>query len=261
MPPKKKQGPSKKAVQAKKTQKIEDATFGLKNKSKSKKVQSYVKQVTTQVENTVGRSKGAPAPGASAAAKKAAKELKQKKEDELKALFGAALEAGPKKGGIGKGKGMEAVAVDKAPKQEQQTIILAEEEKTLEDLIEEQREKLRQEGKVGTPVTNESLAKWKADRAEKKRRAEKELVEKEIKKKGKAKGLNVLSGRALFDYDATLFKDDDDAVDNSTMAERQEATDEDGGDETKKLSEQVNTSLFVDDVDEDLDDLDDDDDD
>lgn len=31
-------------------------------------------------------------------------------------------------------------------------------------------------------------------------------VEAEMKKKGKGKGLSILSGRALFDYDATLFQ-------------------------------------------------------
>ena len=43
-------------------------------------------------------------------------------------------------------------------------------------------------------------------RAARKREEERIRVEKEIAKKGKKKGLNVLSGRALFDYDATLFK-------------------------------------------------------
>lgn len=33
-------------------------------------------------------------------------------------------------------------------------------EKTIEDIIEEQRAKLAAEGKVGTPVTEESFAKW-----------------------------------------------------------------------------------------------------
>ena len=33
-----------------------------------------------------------------------------------------------------------------------------------------------------------------------------EQVEAEMKKKGKGKGLSILSGRALFDYDSTLFE-------------------------------------------------------
>ena len=51
MPPKKKdqKGPSAKTLQKEKAKVVEDKTFGLKNKNKSKAVQQYVKQVTTQV--------------------------------------------------------------------------------------------------------------------------------------------------------------------------------------------------------------------
>lgn len=45
---------SKKAVQAKQAKVIEDSTFGLKNKNKSKKVQEYI----TRVEKTVKHSQG-----------------------------------------------------------------------------------------------------------------------------------------------------------------------------------------------------------
>ncbi|CAM9861915.1 unnamed protein product, partial [Choristocarpus tenellus] len=50
-------------------------------------------------------------------------------------------------------------------------------------------------------------------------------VELEIKKRGKGKGLSVLSGRALFDYDASLFQDDADAADNHTMGQRNDIED------------------------------------
>ena len=47
MPPKKNQkGPSAKTVQKEKAKLVEDKTFGLKNKNKSKVVQNYVKQVS-----------------------------------------------------------------------------------------------------------------------------------------------------------------------------------------------------------------------
>ena len=52
MPPKKKaeqKGPSAKTLQKEKNKVIEDKTFGLKNKNKSKTVQNYVKQVSNQV--------------------------------------------------------------------------------------------------------------------------------------------------------------------------------------------------------------------
>jgi len=46
MPPKKKpEGPSNKVINKEKSKVIEDKTFGLKNKNKSKVVQQYVKQV------------------------------------------------------------------------------------------------------------------------------------------------------------------------------------------------------------------------
>lgn len=45
MPPKKKEpkGPSNKTLQKEKAKVVEDKTFGLKNKNKSKAVQNYVK--------------------------------------------------------------------------------------------------------------------------------------------------------------------------------------------------------------------------
>ena len=50
MPPKKNQ-PSKKTEQKKKDKVVEDRTFGLKNKNKSKVVQQYIKGVAHQVNN------------------------------------------------------------------------------------------------------------------------------------------------------------------------------------------------------------------
>ena len=49
MPPKGKKepkGPSNKTLQKEKAKIVEDKTFGLKNKNKSKQVQNYVKQVS-----------------------------------------------------------------------------------------------------------------------------------------------------------------------------------------------------------------------
>ncbi|CAM9267349.1 unnamed protein product, partial [Laminaria digitata] len=174
-------------------------------------------------------------------------------------------------GGVaGKGKD-EAVAVETKVKVVQETIFIEEGDKTLEDVIEEQRAKLHEEGKQGTPVNEVTLAKWKADRKAKKILEERRKVEAEMRKKSKGKGLSVLSGRALFDYDATLFADDADAVDNETMKQRND--EEEGGDEREDDGEEgegaagaaaaagvnVEEALFEGE-DEDLDDLDDDDD-
>lgn len=48
------QKPSKKAVREKKEKTIEDATFGLKNKNKSKKVQQFINRVEKSVKNQNG---------------------------------------------------------------------------------------------------------------------------------------------------------------------------------------------------------------
>ena len=48
-----KQAVSKKAKEKKKNQAIEDATFGLKNKNKSAKVQKYVSQVNATMKNNL----------------------------------------------------------------------------------------------------------------------------------------------------------------------------------------------------------------
>jgi hypothetical protein len=76
-----------------------------------------------------------------------------------------------------------------------------EDEKTIEEIIEEERAALPAEGL--TPVTLNSFQEWKKRRAE---RRQKELETKaaEEAKKG-SKGQNVLSGKALFKYDPTLF--------------------------------------------------------
>lgn len=76
------------------------------------------------------------------------------------------------------------------------------EEKKDENTLEERLEIERAQITEGTPVTLERFLKWKAD---KKLAKEKEIEKKrqdEVKKSG-GKGLNVLSGRALFTYDPT----------------------------------------------------------
>jgi len=86
-------------------------------------------------------------------------------------------------------------------------------EKTIEDIIEEQRAKLAAEGKKGTPVTAETFAVWRAAKLAKKQAdAEARMKLEQTKKKG-GKGLSVLSGKELFNYNSSLFVDDDGAID------------------------------------------------
>ena len=75
---------------------------------------------------------------------------------------------------------------------------------TLEEKIEEERAALSSEGL--TPVTAESFAQWKKDRAAKKQAdIEARIKAEEAKGKKDKNRLAFMSGRALFSYDATLF--------------------------------------------------------
>lgn len=82
---------------------------------------------------------------------------------------------------------------------------------TIEEQIEEERAKLPTEGL--TPVTFDSFQKWKAEKADKKQRELEERLAAEQAVKGGGKGkagtvqqsYGIMSGKALFTYDPTLF--------------------------------------------------------
>lgn len=80
MPPKKKDGASKKTVDKAKAKVVEDKTFGLKNK-KGKKQQTYIKTVAHQVQGNQKKAEGAAAP------KLTKREQERKKLEELNELF------------------------------------------------------------------------------------------------------------------------------------------------------------------------------
>lgn len=99
----------------------------------------------------------------------------------------------------------------------------SDEDMPLEEKIEIERQQLPSEGLI--PVTLESFMKWKADRAERKQKEAEERMAQEIAKasaKGNNKnfGAGVMSGKALFTYDPSLFQDDDGAVDEDKYEER-----------------------------------------
>lgn len=99
---------------------------------------------------------------------------------------------------------------------------------TLEEKIEEERAALT--GAL-TPVTLETFNDWKKRKAERKQKELEDRMKEEEKKAG-SKGKNILSGKALFKYDPTLFKDDEDAADEKIYEEREE--DEDDEEEKKE---------------------------
>jgi len=80
---------------------IEDKTFGLKNKNKSKKVQQQIKSIEKSVHHS-GDAKQRKAEEERKRARANAKALKKAKEEERNALFGEALLAVQKKGSTNK---------------------------------------------------------------------------------------------------------------------------------------------------------------
>ena len=71
-------------------------------------------------------------------------------------------------------------------------------EKTIEDIIEEQRAKLSAEGKVGTPVTEESFGKWRAAKLlQRQAEAEARVKAEQTKRKG---GKGLCECMDLFDH-------------------------------------------------------------
>jgi len=117
----------------------------------------------------------------------------------------------------------------------------------LEEKLEEERSHLS----GGIPVTLERFLAWKEAKKKKREQEWEEKREAEAKKTG-GKGLNVLSGRALFKFDPTLFQDDNDALDDAEYEEeeRKEGDGEEGdegeengdGEEENKEQEHITPS-------------------
>lgn len=231
MPPKAKQKEGKKAQAAKKDKIVEDKTFGLKNKNKSKVVQKFVQNVEKNIKNTSVAEKRA-------AEKKQQKQLRIQQEQELKALFSEALSINVKKSDLRKKKPPSEHAPvssggggGKASDHYDDAWAEAELAKagidgldatalTLEQRIEKQREEMRAKGIKGTPVTAETFAAWKLRKAQR-QQAEREALFKaeQLKKK---KGASVLSGKDLFAIDQSLFVDDAEATDDAGYERRED---------------------------------------
>jgi len=112
-------------------------------------------------------------------------------------------------------------------------------EKTIEDIIEEQRAKLSAEGKTGTPVTAESFAKWRAEKLQKKQAEAEARALAELAKKKGGKGLSVLTGKELFNFNSALFVDDDGAIDATEEEKLNAETLRSREDEEKKSQEEA----------------------
>jgi hypothetical protein len=289
---------SKKALQKKKEKLLEDKTFGLKNKNKSAKVQQFVQSTTKAIQNSGTDAQTRAREHALKEEKAAKKAYKKAKEAEQAALFGEALLAVSKKGagqkfakdeGKVEAKGrdyddgtqkkggtshamklmyqMDAQEMEDKLKEDPNYI------PTLEDKVEAQRQaklkELKASGVKGTPVTEETFKAWQDRKRKRKVVQIKKLVEAEMKKKKGGKGLSVLSGRELYNYKKELFKDQDGEGDLVMDTKREQEEEEKEGEEKSSMNsaavlgvdlvaQRVETELFLDGDDVDLDDLDDD---
>jgi len=205
-----------------------------------------------------------------------AKVLRKAAEQEREALFGEALLAVSKKTSVKKKGENDAIGRDGGDEGSKKTVSRAmklmyqmdaqeledrfkddpDYVRSIEDEIESQRqakmEALRLSGKKGTPVTEETLKIWQEKKRKRKAEEAKKLVEAEMRKKKGGKGLSVLSGRALYDYNKKLFVDDANA-DEKIDYERLGANEID---DVEKIAANVETDLFLNEDDDDLDDLD-----
>jgi hypothetical protein len=144
---------------------------------------------------------------------------------------------------------------------------------TIEDEIEAKRQKMVAELKKsgnGTPITPETFAVWQDIKIKKRQAAAKKLVEAEFRKKKGGKGLAILSGRALYEYKRELFRDrDDDEADGidgspavaapataTATATANGSTDKEVN-VVEEVAAQVQSDLFLDGDDDDLDDMED----
>ena len=115
---------------------------------------------------------------------------------------------------------------------------------TLEELIEEERAALPSIGL--TPVTKETFFAWKAKRAAMKQaELEEKLIAAEAQKAskkgmGKDKNKGIMNGRALFTYQPTLFKDDENAMGEDGYEEEKVGENGDGA----VMESQIEKSLF-----------------
>ncbi len=144
----------------------------------------------------------------------------------------------------------------------------------MEDEVEIQRQKmfdeLKKSGKKGTPVTEETLKAWLEKKRQRRAEESKKLVEAELRKRKGGKGLSVLSGRDLYEFNKELFVDDENAADEKETQKNEEPHNNDFAfsnqtftvtNETDTLglvTEKIDSNLFLEDDGNDLDDIEDD---
>jgi len=272
---KKQDGASKKATQKKKAQIVEDKTFGLKNKKKSKVVQSQIRSIEKGVMNS-GSLQERKLNEKRKMEKSAQKARKKAEKNERDTLFGEALLAVSKKTttrtkGIVEAKGrdgddekqksgtsraMKMMFQMDAKEMDQKLMEDPNYVRTIEDEIEAQRQSMMEKCKKRTPITESSFNAWLEAKRKRKMDAVKKLLNIELRKKKGGKGLSVLSGRELYNYNKKLFVDQDTEHDDQDNNQNQEPKVEA---DLETVTNAIQQDLFLEGDDDDLDDIDDDD--
>mmetsp|Transcript_3665 Transcript_3665/g.10959 ORF Transcript_3665/g.10959 Transcript_3665/m.10959 type:complete len:265 (-) Transcript_3665:1458-2252(-) len=214
--------PKTKKEKQKETKKIvEDKTFGLKNKNKSKKVQQYVTQVQKQAQHRVDQG-SKKQPGASSAttdSKLSKKQMLEARMAELNLVYR------PVKDKEKKLSPEEEEKKRREEEEERERLRIA--SLPVEDQIEEERAKL----KTKTPVTLELFLQWKEKKRQEKTElssAKKKIVNKTNLTKGDLKKGGILTGRELFEFNRDVFVDDENADDDVYERDDNYSSDEDG---------------------------------
>ena len=209
MPPK--STPSVKQLQKKQDKMVEDKTFGLKNKNRSKTVQKYISSISQTV-------KGSNNPEikrklAEADARKRAKEEKERKEQEMARLF-QDIKMQKEKKTEDNTQELPKVYNEETGEymwQPEDFTAVEHDSRRLEEQLESELEQVRAMPlDTRTPVTAESFQEWKRlkkkEEGDKASRALKKDL-KEYEKKGHG-----ITGRNLWQHDAALFVDDENAA-------------------------------------------------
>ncbi|AAZ13187.1 hypothetical protein, conserved [Trypanosoma brucei gambiense DAL972] len=223
----------KKAEQKKREKIVEDKTFGLKNKNRSSKVQSYIQSISKSVNqgNPNDRKRNEDLE-----AKRKAREEKKAFEMEMARLFKdvSTVNKQDKSKQEESANNAEGEEVDKnlgcAPDEylfrPEDFDEVQYDERRLEEQLEAEREALKGRSDL-TPVTEESFQAWKAAKRQEAAEADAARVRKAKAGEGKLRGWD------LWQMDKELFVDDEDA---DEAYERESIPDEDADEAAYDLS-------------------------
>lgn len=204
--------PKKKKAEEQKKKIVEDKTFGLKNKKKSKRVQQYVETVKKQASQKVdGQKKGKGRAGPSGAASSARMAQMAARLAELELMNQPVVTKDKKMS--------EEEAERKRLEEEEERERIRIANLPVEDQIEEERAKL----KTRTPVTKELFLAWKAEKDKEKKTKEaaaKAIAMKKMSKTERSRGEG-LTGRQLFQANQDIFVDDEEADDTQLKAQHE----------------------------------------